>query len=356
MIGFDYETFLNQKITKYINFQKETFFRKADLILLKVKPVESYTEDKESIYKILKDFLGENISSITLCERSTLHKVYKITAVKKQYILKINLFNRIYSEFNFIVDDWILKQLSKRKIFTLKVYKVDLSRINTPFDYQIMDAAKGVSLYDLSIKRDLDNVLLYKLGILIGKIHNTRTGKFGYFNIKKIFKNKGIGVYNKWSEYLLQNLKPHLKYCLKNKIIDKKLHNEILKIFNIKRVPVVKQPVLLHGDLANHNVFTDGKNITAVIDWEDSISGDPIFDIAYYGTGAFANQNWYLSFLAGYKSINKLPEDFYYRYWIYFLRISIAKAVIRFDSDKDKYQPMVSDRIKEGVIRLSFLS
>lgn len=40
-----------------------------------------------------------------------------------------------------------------------------------------------------------------------------------------------------------------------------------------------KDSVLVHGDLIIHNLLTDGKNLTGILDWEFAVWGDPDYDL-----------------------------------------------------------------------------
>ncbi|MDP3729560.1 MAG: aminoglycoside phosphotransferase family protein [bacterium] len=54
-----------------------------------------------------------------------------------------------------------------------------------------------------------------------------------------------------------------------------------------------KRTTLVHGDLIIHNLLTDGKNLTGVLDWELSLFGDPDYDLSrlfYYQECAKAYQ------------------------------------------------------------------
>ena len=63
--------------------------------------------------------------------------------------------------------------------------------------------------------------------------------------------------------------------------------NEIIKdLLLIINNPEVKnlfttqtKTVLVHGDLIIHNLLTDGKNLTGVLDWELALWGDPDYDL-----------------------------------------------------------------------------
>ena len=119
----------------------------------------------------------------------------------------------------------------------------------------------------------------------------------------------------------------------------------------------VAQPVLVHGDIANHNTFTENGKLTALIDWEDCLSGDPVFDLAYYGTGCYGHDEWKEWFLDGYIKVNPLGDDFEKRYWAYYLRIALAKSIVRyrFKTATKRSLPDVRNRILFGLSNLSAL-
>ncbi|MBI3671220.1 phosphotransferase [Candidatus Azambacteria bacterium] len=51
--------------------------------------------------------------------------------------------------------------------------------------------------------------------------------------------------------------------------------------------------ILVHGDLIIHNILTDGRNLTGVLDWELALYGDPDYDLCrlfYYQECAKAYQ------------------------------------------------------------------
>lgn len=359
MIMSDHKNFTAKEILQFKEYQQKISFQKADLSLLSRKeklPNFSFNE-KLAIPKIFYNKFSEDVKEVIFLERSTLHKVYRVRTEKSVYILRVNPLGGLYKEFGFLIEEWIFKQLLKKKLTNLKIYRIDISRKDVPFDYEIMSLAKGKSLYDLSKTKNLKGSLFSEFGQLIGKLHQIETKKFGPLNIENIFNNSGEGIYNLWSDYILKNLNEHLDFCLSKKIIKQSIYKIIVRLFEPKKIPLVEKPVLLHGDIANHNVFSDGKKITDLIDWEDCLSGDPVYDIAYFGTGAFDRPAWFSAFLSGYKSMNKLSQDFYYRYWLYFLRIAIVKAIIRFsqNTDKNKSLPSISLRIEEGVKNLVYL-
>ena len=89
----------------------------------------------------------------------------------------------------------------------------------------------------------------------------------------------------------------------------------------------LNQGCLVHKDLALWNILGTENHIAAFIDWDDSISGDPMDDfslLACFHDGSVISQA-----LAGYTTITPLPTEYRRRFWLHLLRNMIVKAVIR---------------------------
>lgn len=88
--------------------------------------------------------------------------------------------------------------------------------------------------------------------------------------------------YNNFLDYLTDSIKQKI-----NKIKQFKQTNKISKDLlliieksEVKRLFSNKERItLVHGDLIIHNLLTDGKNLTGVLDWELALFGDPEYDL-----------------------------------------------------------------------------
>ena len=94
-----------------------------------------------------------------------------------------------------------------------------------------------------------------------------------------------VNTGKKYKEFL-----DYLRDGVKQKVTDIKKFkqtNEIIRdLLLIINDPEVKnlftiqtKTVLVHGDLIIHNLLTDGKNLTGVLDWELALWGDPDYDL-----------------------------------------------------------------------------
>ena len=94
-----------------------------------------------------------------------------------------------------------------------------------------------------------------------------------------------VNTGKKYKEFL-----DYLTDGVKQKVVDIKKFkqtNEIIRdLLLIINDPEVKnlftiqtKTILVHGDLIIHNLLTDGKNLTGVLDWELALFGDPDYDL-----------------------------------------------------------------------------
>lgn len=324
MIGYRGLIFSPSDIHEFAAYQKKTFFAKADTVRIR-KPIVG----KDIIDKIILEIFKESSEYVNTIDSGTLHSIFIVRIKDAEYIIKVS-FNKNIKDFNFLLENFISDTLSNKGFPCSKVIAVDISRRKFPLDYQILEKAMGRSLYDLSKSEGINYKQLIDLGKVVGRLHKIKTRKFGAFNIKKIFKKELVGIFDSWKDFLLINIDKHLSVCKNigalNGLEAKRIKKNLLIYGDLFKD---LKPALLHGDLANHNIFVKGDKVSCLIDWEDSLSGDPIFDIAYYGSGTEFNPEWLLRFLEGYRKENNLAEDFLLKYWLYYTRISVLKTVIR---------------------------
>lgn len=102
--------------------------------------------------------------------------------------------------------------------------------------------------------------------------------------------------YKRFLDYLTDGIKQKAASIKKFKQTNK-IMGDLSLIINdpeIKNLFTIKTKVtLVHGDLIIHNLLTDGKNLTGVLDWELALWGDPDYDffrLFYYQECAKAYQ------------------------------------------------------------------
>lgn len=281
---------------------------------------------------LTRDVLGVRPSSVVpLVGRGTFHLLYRVVLPSGMcYIVRTSHLSP-WRAFDFYIDQWAMSVLDSDALPVLRVHGVDVSRSCYPFDYEVLDEARGRSLAECATDPSKHARVLCALGKIIGHLHSVKTQGFGLLDVRHIFTHRqGRGLVDSWSEYLCCNLDRHIHACVQHGAISAEEAGIIASAFEKSRPAWgTVSPSLLHGDLNNHNVFTDGERITALFDWEDCLSGDPAFDIATWGT-FIGNDARRADFLDGYCSVRSIAEDFELRYRLYYLRMVLAKTVHRF--------------------------
>jgi len=224
-----------------------------------------------------------------------------------------------------------------RGVPTARIVHVDLSRRHLPVDLQIAQEASGTPL-----GRDASPDVLEALGRTIARLHAIRCSGFGPLD-PEVPPGDGPlrGLRTSWPEFVRTNLDEHVAHCRRLGALsptDAAFATTCLRDAAL----LTTESVLLHGDLANPNVLVEGAQVHALLDWEDALAGDPVFDLACWGTFV-GNHERRAAMLRGYRSVTTLPDDFEFRYWLYHLRIMLAKTVHR-----SRFGYVATDRIPAG--------
>lgn len=215
-------------------------------------------------------------------------------------------------------------------VLTYQTHFIDDSMRRFPFGYMIISCENGKNMKNSGpYDAQTDKKLIEDTGRLMALTHSIKTEKYGFFNneIAK-FEGKLIGIHNTWREHLYASLDDNLSYLVGKNAISRNEREKIKKIFNNNdKLISCASPRLVHNDIADWNELTDGKKITAFIDWDEGFSGDPICDFSTYSV--FFDDERLNNLIRGYKTVTKLPTDFEEKFHIYRLRYIISKLTLR---------------------------
>ncbi len=225
-----------------------------------------------------------------------------------------------------------------------------------PMDFQVVEWVSDRSLTEFD-ELEPDAVrLLEKFGGQLAKLHKVSVHGFGWFDVAPLYAQPAAepaGLFRSWADYLSVQLEAHVEACQNLHALGKAEGARVLDLF-AGLIPGLADftPALLHGDPGGHNIATDGENITALLDWEDCLAGDPIYEVAFWAT--FQPERRHAAFLSGYRSVRPLPDDFEIRFWLYFLRVSLAKTVHRhrFGYKDRPDRPPAAQRVRTALLRL----
>ncbi len=317
----------------------DIFYPKADLDLPKASRTHDNALDKQ-VTELAKRLCGPSLTITAHPSKGTFHFIYEIATANQEIFIKISKFDELKS--SLLLEHYLYTQKLPACGISLDVLGIDLSCNELPFPWLALKRAPGICLKQMDLGDKSLSAIIYNLGRLVSKCHAIKA-KTGCGLVSKQSLNdpdpKLKGSQESWKDYIYLNFEKHIKYSSDCLGIDPDDGKNILDLFDHHwaKLEDGKYDNLLHGDLGSHNLFYcpgDNPSITCLIDWEDALIGDPVFDIASFAS--FHRMHEFLDcFLAGYGNEHPTPQ-FYFKIWMYYLRIVTAKCVLRHKLGYDK--------------------
>jgi aminoglycoside phosphotransferase (APT) family kinase protein len=338
MTSFKYGPECAARLAAFNEGRRSIFYPKTDLPLTRDELLKFQNEREERAGKCqiaLQEAVGilQGKFQVSRWKMGTFHCLFQARGDSGGWVIRAGLLPEVFAGFNLLVEPAVALSLPPR-VSLPEFVLVDLSREKMPFDYQVMKETVGEPVRDLEDPETqrLPEPVLEQVGAALSVAHSVETRGFGLVKVplaqERGAAGKMEGILSRWSDYVFLNLEEHLRRCGEAGAVDKKEADEIARAFEQAR-PVFDQAPsrLLHGDYGHQNILLCNGRISGILDWEDALCGDPIFDVAYWGT--FCREWMREPFLRGYQGEAKLPPDFEVRYWVYYLRIALSKTAHR---------------------------
>jgi aminoglycoside phosphotransferase (APT) family kinase protein len=221
------------------------------------------------------------------------------------------------------VESAILDRVRTVGVPTPQVIACDATRSRVTFAWQALERIPAPDLNHWFKAGTLDVPLIaFAIGAAIARWQGLAVEGFGVLDASL---RGGRGTY---AEYFLLNLDRHLGFLEDGGFLTAAEQTEIaVEIQHHEGLLAIDRGCLVHKDLALWNVLGTPHEILAFIDFDDSISGDPLDDLSLLA--CFHDTAFLKAALAGYTSLRPLPSDHGRRFWLHLLRNMIVKAVIR---------------------------
>lgn len=220
---------------------------------------------REDVANHLRRRLGPSVE-LTELPAGEESRVYLLVAGGTKQILRVNR-----SRFGFDKDAFAYRHFHSTSLPIPAVLETgDLDGMNF---FCITSCAPGRTLQDLSLDevrqtfQPLENILRSVRG---SDVSSTRGSGF--------LDQNGIGSHQSWPSFL-QSLDSQIWPDVSHVIDTSQLRSVISRMLSLSE-DIQEFRCLIHGDFGSNNVLTDGRSITAVIDWSEAMIGDPLYDVA----------------------------------------------------------------------------
>ncbi|MEC0127873.1 phosphotransferase family protein [Paenibacillus pabuli] len=224
-----------------------------------------------------------------------------------------------------------------------RVLAYDSSLSLVPAEYFIMEYMPGTPYNKVKDQYSVEEQqsIEQQLGAYNRRMNEIKGEKFGYFSVKK-------PKYATWKEAFLSLMDDMLADGKEAGVEFSMGYEELERLIQEKSEVLddVNEPVLVHWDLWDGNVFVDAGKITAIIDFERSLWADPLME--HY----FSHFNNTPGFLKGYGRAVTTDRERKRRslYDLYFdLALRIECSYRQYDNKEHIQWTM--DNLEEGIKR-----
>ena len=302
---------------------------------LKQRREELSSEYMPIIARLATTFLGADVTVTALPALGTFHSLFRLQDEHNRgYIMRTALLDTPDGTPDFIIDYWVAGLGAKWSVPVSAPLWVDVSQSNAPFPFEVFHESTALTVKQLenSTTQALPDGVAHEMGRTLASIHEvvaTGAGPLDVAALTDDVTQPPRGVHDKWQQFVLLNLDEHLVNCQAASSISADEVATITSLFKTLETFLQNgDTCLLHGDYSGSNLFTNGTSISAVFDWEDALAGDPVYDIAAWAT--FYREPIHREFLDGYRSLRDLHANFEVKFWLYYLRVSLAKTAHRY--------------------------
>jgi len=302
-----------------------------------------YTPTKKKIHSLFRKQVQTNVTSIEKIPFGVINSTYAVTA-NKQYVLRVAAKER---RSGFQREAFAFAQWKKEHVPVPNVYVVDTTKKLLPAHYSITKKKPGEHLDTfLHHHKAHERSLLTELGTIIKKMHRVKTQ--GYW-----FIEGGHGYREHWLRPLEENFHANIAYAKKHKLLTPREATIFDRFFiNHKKAFTCHNPVLVHRDLRFENILTNGKKITAILDAEWCMSGDPLFELGLLCVEYNHKPDWLRWLFNGYFGTKKPDYKKIYSY-AFFDAVDMLYKAHRFFGKKPaairkKYLPLMQQMMKKS--------
>ncbi|MBF0283998.1 MAG: aminoglycoside phosphotransferase family protein [Magnetococcales bacterium] len=291
------------------------------------------------LHELARQWRGETARSIVpLAEQGTFHRLFRLSWGDETAILRVQLPQTPDEppDPRLPLEEQLTRRLRQAGIPAAPILHTDISRRHAPWDWQMLAPAAGRPLTELEGDESTLLQLLERLGAMMARLHRALpvTGAgwpdpWSWSDAPADAPREARplrGLFPQWTDYLTRCLDDHLRRLTDDQLLTPEEARTIASHFaTFASSPVA--PGLLHGDPGSHNAFHQAGEISALLDWDDALIGDPWYDVAFWAT--FHPERRYGAFLRGYLGGRAWSPEEARRFRLYHLRITLAKIVHR---------------------------
>lgn len=232
--------------------------------------------DEALIQRLLAKHGLPEAFSIRRIERGINNPIF---IVNEALVLRFDGLAGRWDHSRFAMEARIYERLAIKGVPVPQVFAVDEDHDLFAGDVLLMSAAVGDALIEAwpGLSEMQREGAANEAGRWLARIHTVTFPRWG-----QIHAVEEGGGFAHWADYVADRIERHSAPCLQAGTLDEATY-ERLRAFERRCQPyfaVLSTPVLVHADYHFENIVQRGGQITAIVDWEWSLAGDPAYDFA----------------------------------------------------------------------------
>ncbi|MDB5259743.1 MAG: hypothetical protein JWO73_951 [Candidatus Taylorbacteria bacterium] len=231
--------------------------------------------DTETIASFLKIEFPSGFSDLEVITGGEGSQAYSFAASGTQYIIRINKHHTL----GFRKDEYAFSHLASPSIPIPKIFKI--GKITSGLRFCISERVEGKTLNSFA-EAEFESFLPVMFDVLdaVHAVDVSGSGGYGKWGAD------GQAEGGNWKEYLMtvdkyakgmQGTVGLFETTFLEKDFWDSAYARLAEL--VRSCPEAR--FLVHGDYGSNNVLSDGRRITGVIDWESSMYGDFLYDVAW---------------------------------------------------------------------------
>jgi aminoglycoside phosphotransferase (APT) family kinase protein len=282
----------------------------------------------EHVLRAAERFLGKVPVQVHATGSAGNHYAYIVDTPGQRYFFRA-ADGRIDDDY-MLAETAVMRLLRDRGVPVPEVLAVDVSREVIPYRYQILEWRPEPALNEFYQDGSLDRARVGRqLGKCLAMIHSVSRPGFGFVDTAELAAHGRIrGIDTSHRTYFLKNLDTHLAYLYDHELLGRTQQREIEeRILSLSPLTELRAGNLVHRDIAFWNVLGTRDRITAIVDWDDVVVGDPADDFGVLN--CFYPEDVIGFVKEGYRSVCPLPMNLEVKMNLYTLRNMLWKAMVR---------------------------
>lgn len=247
------------------------------------------------IKKISSNFINGNMTVTKMNREGGDSIVYEIHTDDKDYIFRASGIRQ-----NYDVEHAILKIAKGKKIKVPSVIGENMNLDKFPFTFSFQEKIEGVQLEKLPLK--IWPSILEEVGQQLSMLYQVKVKGFGLADVMHYRKTGQIvGSNDSWKkaindicmesfDQIIQKIKMEKNENFVNSKLTEEQKIKLLYIYDnfdqiILKLNIIEDfdedSSILHGDLHGEHFIVKDNHLNGIIDFNKTIVGDPLFEIAY---------------------------------------------------------------------------